>query len=532
MLTPFAKIGIAIIVVGLFVGALYWLGKHPDVAEKVAPGLSKTAQQATSGGASATKEPPKREVAENIAVIATNTWGGQAGIAYMNNGSKDASTTSRFYQEFGQLVQIDVIDDFNASREALKAGAIDVLCFATCGEFSIEAGSLRSDGIKIYAHYDKSFGGDALVVTEGINSIRDLVGKKIALAVGTPSHGLFLNLIKISGLTQDQFDIQEAKDGLDAADMFRKEQVAAAFVWSPDDIKLPHDVPGAKVLLSTKSAPDIIWDVVLVKESTVRAKRNTIKNFIAGLMAGNTAINTSTSARAEAVNDMVTIYGLPAEDWSNLTIAKFMTLGDNLNFFGLNTSYTGVTGEELYSRMGESYKGLKMKSGEPLVSGEIPSWREISDNSIILELKDNPKLSTSRQAIDVPKKYTAPTATEREAPAITMNLLPVEFATGSADLSLEAKKLIRQNFASLARGFNNYIRVEGNTDNVGSHEMNVTLSLRRAQSAKTYLASYLKCDPNRIVIIGHGPDKPVADNSTSEGRQRNRRTEFELLNSK
>ena len=528
MLTPFAKIALVVIVVGVFIGGLYWLGKNPETAEKLAPGLGKTAQQATSG----TTKAPSREAADNVIVVATNTWGGQAGIAYMNNGQKDASTDSRFYQQFGQLVQINVMDDFNASREALKAGAIDVLCFATCGEYSIESGSLIGDGIKIYAHYDKSFGGDALVVRDGINSIRDLIGKKIALAVGTPSHGLFLNLIKISGLTTEQFDIQEAKDGLDAADYFRKEQVDAAFVWSPDDVKLPHDVAGAKVLMSTKSAPDIIWDVVLVKESNVRAKRTAVKNFIGGLLAGNTAINTNSAARSEAVNAMVAIYGLPADDWSNLTIAKFMTLGDNLNFFGLNSSYTGVTGEELYSRMGESYKVLKMKSGEPLVSGNIPSWREVADNSIISELQNDSRLSNSRQAVDAPKKYTAPTTAELQAPALTTNLLPVEFATGSAELSFDAKKLIRQNFASLARGFNNYIRVEGNTDNVGSHDMNVNLSLRRAQSAKTYLVSFLKCDPNRVVITGNGPDKPVADNGTDEGRQRNRRTEFELLGSK
>ena len=522
MLTPLSKILLGLVIVGVIGGGLVWLSRNPEVANKVAPGLAQKANE--------TKATAKQRTAEeNVIVVATNTCGGQGGIAYMNNGSKDASTSSRFYTEFGQLVQIEVMDKFDESRAALKSGAIDILCFATCGEFSIEAGALAADEIKIYAQYDKSFGGDALVVREGINSVSDLRGKKIALAPGSPSHGLFLNLIKISGYTQGEFDIIEAADGLEAADFFRKEQVDAAFVWSPDDAKLPRDVAGAKVLLSTKSAPDIIWDVVLVKADVASEKRAAIKNFIAGLLYGNTAINTNANVRAEAVEAMVAIYGLPAEDWSNLTIAKFMTLGDNLNFFGLNASYTGVTGEELYTRMGESYKDLKLNSGQPLVSGDIPSWREVSDNSIVLELKNHPKLSNSRQSVDLPKKYTVATAAEIVAPAVTTNLLPVEFATGSAELSSEAKKLIRQNFASLARGFSNRIRVEGNTDDVGGFDMNKQLSLRRAQSAKNYLVTFLKCDQNRIVVIGNGPANPVADNHTGEGRQRNRRTEFELI---
>jgi NitT/TauT family transport system substrate-binding protein len=522
MLTPISKLLIGLVVVAIIGGGLWFLGRNPDVAEKIAPGMNAGANKSSTPA-------PKRTASQDVIVVATNTWGGQAGIAYMNNGQKDASTNSRFYTEFGQLVQIEVMDKFDESRAALKTGAVDILCFATCGEFSIEANTLEADGIKVYAHYDKSFGGDALVVREGINSVSDLRGKKIALAPGSPSHGLFLNLIKISGFTQDQFDIVEAADGIEAADFFRKEQCDAAFVWSPDDVKLPRDVAGAKVLMSTKSAPDIIWDVVLVREEVVHSKHEAVKNFIGGLLFGNTAINTNSTARSEAVTAMVNVYGLPAEDWSNLLIAKFMTLGDNLNFFGLNTSYTGVTGEELYTRMGESYKSLKLNNGQPLVSGKIPSWREVSDNSIISELKNNPKLSNSRQAVDAVKKYTVATQAEYTAPAVTTNLLPVEFATGSSELSTDAKKLIRQNFAALARGFNNRIRVEGNTDNVGSASMNKDLSVRRAQSAKAYLVSYLKCDPDRILIVGNGPDKPVADNSTDDGRQKNRRTEFELI---
>ena len=532
-LTIGAKIVLALLFIGIICGGLWYLEKNPSAAEALAPGL--TAKTATATAAEAKANAPKRVAAENVVVAAMNTWGGQASGAYMNNGQNNSSTDSRFYKEFHQLVQIEKMDDFDASRAALKSGAIDVLCFATVGEFSIEAGALQADGIKVISHYDKSFGGDALVVREGINSINDLVGKTIALAPGSPSHGLFLNLIRVSGFNQSQFKIQEAKDGLDAADYFRKEQVDAAFVWSPDDVKLPNDVKGAKALFTTKTAPDIIWDCMLVRDAELQTpeKRAAIKNFVAGWLYGSSLINTNSAARAEAVQDMVQIFGLPTEDWSNLSIAKFMTLGDNLNFFGLNPSYKGVTGEELYSRMGDEYKKLNLNSGEPVISGNIPPWREVSDPSIIQELEHNPKLETAKQNAEVPREFVTPTKEIANAPAVTTNNITVEYPTGSAELTFEAKRTIKHEFGSLARGFSNaYIRIEGNTDNVGSYSFNKDLSFKRANNMKAYLISEYGWSPKRFIIKGNGPDNPVPgceDNVTDEQRARNRRTEFELV---
>jgi len=73
------------------------------------------------------------------------------------------------------------------------------------------------------------------------------------------------------------------------------------------------------------------------------------------------------------------------------------------------------------------------------------------------------------------------------------------------------------------------VRIEGNTDNVGSADMNRTLSFKRAKSVADYLVKTYNFDPNRFVIVGNGPDKPVATNNTEEGKAANRRTEFQLL---
>jgi NitT/TauT family transport system substrate-binding protein len=73
------------------------------------------------------------------------------------------------------------------------------------------------------------------------------------------------------------------------------------------------------------------------------------------------------------------------------------------------------------------------------------------------------------------------------------------------------------------------VRIEGNTDNVGSAEMNRSLSYKRAKSVADYLVKTYSFDPNRFIIVGNGPDKPIAGNTTEEGKSANRRTEFQLL---
>ncbi len=73
--------------------------------------------------------------------------------------------------------------------------------------------------------------------------------------------------------------------------------------------------------------------------------------------------------------------------------------------------------------------------------------------------------------------------------------------------------------------------IEGHTDSIGSHAYNISLSEKRAQAVEQYLVGQ-GIDVSRISTAGLGPDFPVADNASDEGRQRNRRVEVILPNLK
>src|SRR2546428_3283636 len=96
------------------------------------------------------------------------------------------------------------------------------------------------------------------------------------------------------------------------------------------------------------------------------------------------------------------------------------------------------------------------------------------------------------------------------------------FDFNSAALRAESQSTLRD----LANNFQRYpdetVSVEGHTDNIGSPAYNQTLSERRADSVKDYLASQ-GVSSSRVSAIGYGETRPKATNDTPEGRQLNRR---------
>ncbi len=90
------------------------------------------------------------------------------------------------------------------------------------------------------------------------------------------------------------------------------------------------------------------------------------------------------------------------------------------------------------------------------------------------------------------------------------------------DLSRLSEKLNREQKLKLV--------IEGHTDAVASHDYNIDLSERRANSVKQFLIK-AGINQNRIEAKGYGETKPIASNKTKEGRQKNRRVEFKLLKS-
>ncbi|MEO1172378.1 MAG: OmpA family protein, partial [Myxococcota bacterium] len=103
------------------------------------------------------------------------------------------------------------------------------------------------------------------------------------------------------------------------------------------------------------------------------------------------------------------------------------------------------------------------------------------------------------------------------------------FAPGEAKV-LSDKVAVLERLAVLAKKYEGYpILVEGYTDSQGREKTNLDLSERRARSVLDALISTGKVDPSRARAAGYGESKPVDDNSTVDGRAKNRRVEMVFL---
>jgi len=103
--------------------------------------------------------------------------------------------------------------------------------------------------------------------------------------------------------------------------------------------------------------------------------------------------------------------------------------------------------------------------------------------------------------------------------------LYINFDTGKATIRPDSKPIIEQIVKMMKAAPGLEISVEGHTDNVGDAKSNQTLSESRAKAVAAAIAAQ-GIDAARLATAGHGQDKPVADNSSEEGRAKNRRVEL------
>lgn len=103
--------------------------------------------------------------------------------------------------------------------------------------------------------------------------------------------------------------------------------------------------------------------------------------------------------------------------------------------------------------------------------------------------------------------------------------LKVNFDTGKSVI----KKQYFNELKAVGEGLNKHKNlkgvIEGHTDNVGSEAGNIKLSQERANAVRDYIVKNFKIDRSRLAAKGFGPAKPIADNTTKEGREQNRRIE-------
>jgi OmpA-OmpF porin, OOP family len=113
-------------------------------------------------------------------------------------------------------------------------------------------------------------------------------------------------------------------------------------------------------------------------------------------------------------------------------------------------------------------------------------------------------------------------------PPKTFTLENVFFETGKSILRAESNTALNDLVEVMKLKPGLVIEISGHTDNVGTPESNLKLSLDRANAVKNYLVQH-GIAASRVTTKGYGDTQPAATNDTEEGKQKNRRTEVRII---
>jgi len=185
----------------------------------------------------------------------------------------------------------------------------------------------------------------------------------------------------------------------------------------------------------------------------------------------------------------------------------------------------------LYNSLGFNYNfsldkdsdgdGVKDKKDKcPNVAGTVNGCPD-SDGDGVADMDDKCPNIAGTEGDGCPKNYAQHVVVMQNAQK------GLFFNTGSSVIKDESYKVLDNIYSLLSANPKLNLVVNGFTDNTGGADLNLKLSKERAAAAAAYLVGK-GIDAKRISSDGFGEKYPVADNSTPEGRQKNRRVEFRI----
>ncbi|HWY32362.1 MAG TPA: ABC transporter substrate-binding protein, partial [Candidatus Acidoferrum sp.] len=173
-----------------------------------------------------------------------------------------------WFKDAGLDVEMDWFD-YSPSIDAFAAGKIDADMIVAGDDMVSGASGAKS---KIVCLVDYSEGSDMIVGAPGVDSIKDLKGKKVGVELTLVEHELLLQALKVNGLSQS--DVTLVGTSTDKTPQtLASGTVAAIGAWYPISGQALKQVPGSKKLFTSADAKGLIFDVIAVSPSSYAAHK-------------------------------------------------------------------------------------------------------------------------------------------------------------------------------------------------------------------------------------------------------------------
>ncbi len=316
----------------------------------------------------------------------------------------------------------------------------------------------------------------------------------------------------------------------------RKICVNGVVTWTPGDVIVAQKKGGLVSIVSTREYSSQMPNVIIGIDKWMRDNRSTVEGMVKAIADGGDQVKAHSSALRHASEVSAAVYnekgtdasywekyynGVSEKDKRGVTVelggSMANNLADELLLFGLTPGSSS-----LFAATYKVFGDIVVQQYPNLVPS-YPPVNEILDTSYVEAVA---RRSGPKTAPDQPKF----TPGERVRSVVSKRSWQINFETGSATFTPAAEKELEQLLRDLLVASATVVEVHGHTDNVGQAQSNMALSEKRAFAIKEWLEkkSPTNFPEGRVRVFSHGQTNPVASNSTSEGRAKNRRVDIVL----
>ncbi|MBC7782820.1 MAG: ABC transporter substrate-binding protein [Burkholderiales bacterium] len=285
----------------------------------------------------------------------------------------DVTKEKGFFKDAGVEVEL-VWMEYLPSMEALAAGKVDAVAM-TNGDALVTGATGKPSTCIVLTDY--SNGNDMLVAKSGINSIKDLKGKKVGLELNLVEHLLVLKALEANGMKEEDITITNVPTN-ETPQALASGGVDAVAAWYPIAGQTLKQVAGSKALFTSADAKGLIYDGIYVTKDSLSSRRAEWVKVVSAYLK-TVAFIKDPATRAEAVKIMAARVQVdPAEYEKNLKGTFLLDLEGNLAAMEKKDSLDSVYGS---SKIANDFN---MKHGVYKDAQNIDSY---IDPSLVKELK-------------------------------------------------------------------------------------------------------------------------------------------------
>jgi len=257
--------------------------------------------------------------------------------------------------------------EYVPSMEAFSAGKVDAVCMTNGDALVTGATGAPSKTIVIN---DYSNGNDMIVAKPGIESIKDLKGKKIGVEIGFVDHLLLLKALEANGMKEEDVTLVNVPTQ-ETPKAFASGDVDAIAAWQPNSGQALKAVPGSKAIYTSADVPGLIYDVLAVSPSSLSARADDWKK-VAKVWYKIVDYFYNPETRADAIKSMSARVNLSPEEYSAFVGGtKILKLDEAKKAFEKGPGLTSIYGSgEVVNKFNVDNKVYK--TAQPVADYQAP----------------------------------------------------------------------------------------------------------------------------------------------------------------